>query len=105
LYERKAEVGVKVASVVEDQDCALPETAPTTVPATPTPNTSIPAKALSAEQVQKAVTSWFWTNVDPGFWNDVTEEISTQVYKFVRLPSKTAPPDRLGRSFMCIARS
>jgi hypothetical protein len=87
--ERKAEVGVKVAPKVDDQDCVLPGTAPTTVPATPTPNTAIPAKAISGEHVQKAVTSWIWTNVDPGFWHDVIEEVSTQVYQFGRLSSKT----------------
>lgn len=90
LCKRPAEIGknIEVALIVKD-DCDSSQGIPTTVPATPTPNPSIPAKALSSEQVQKAVASWIWTNVDPGYWQDVIEEVCTQVYKFGQLPSKT----------------
>jgi hypothetical protein len=91
LCERQAEVGekLKAALVIDDEGSGLPETAPTEVSATSAPNYSAPAKAISEEQVQKAVTWWLRTNVNPGYWHDVTEEVTTQIYRIGRLPSKT----------------
>jgi hypothetical protein len=91
VCEPQVEVGEKpeTALVIEDEheDCVLPEAAPATAPATPTPGTVIPAKTISEEQVQKAITSWIWTNVDPAFWLQVMEEVIEQVYRLGQSPS------------------
>jgi hypothetical protein len=90
LCERQAENGekLKAALVIEDEVCGSVEVTSGKMPATPRSNPVIAAKAISEEDVQKAVTSWIWTNVNPGFWQDVAEEVSTQVYKLGRIPSK-----------------
>jgi len=92
LCERQAENGekLKAALVIEDEVRDSPEVTSSKIPATPTSNPVISAKALSEEQIQKAIASWLWTNVDTGFWQDVMEEVITQIYKLGWLPSKTS---------------
>ena len=91
LCERQAENGekLKAALVIEDEVCDSPEVTSIKMPATPTSNPVTSAKAVSEEQIQKAVTSWLWTNANPGFWQDVMEEVISQIYIFGWLPSKT----------------